>query len=83
MPSLIENHLELFELFYAHAESQRDIQAGRRCGSLAADNRQLELNTKLIGWPFFGDLVIWNYRDKLTKFHDVIIDVIRSKDCIH
>jgi len=51
MPSLIENHLELFELFYAQAESQRDIQAGRRCGSLAADNRQLELNTKLIGWP--------------------------------
>jgi len=46
-----------------------DQQTGRRPGSLTADNRHLESNTKLT-----GDVVIWNFQG--GGFCDVITDVI-------
>jgi len=43
---------------------QLNIQAGRHCGSLNADNRHLESNTKLIGRP------VQRYRQvKFPRWH--------------
>jgi len=55
-------------------------QAGRRCGSLASDKRQLESNTKVIGRPRSRFIIIWNLKN--GGFHDVIADVIMSESTI-
>jgi len=66
-----------------------EIQAGRRCGSLVADSRHLESNTKLIGqhvpeiWKFSRWRISWHHHlnNPRIREHCIKMSAYSDKNC--